>query len=89
MLSVTASAFRFGLSGAIKKAEEHTARNKLVFLDRRQICNLGRVRYLTDALDIHRLSDSFYQRVKKLPLIYNVDEYMQFIREWGTVSCRV
>lgn len=78
--------FRFGLSGAIKKANQETAGRKRVYLDQKRICNYGRVRYLTDARGIHIPSKSFYDRVNSLPVMYSTKAYMQFIRDWGTVS---
>lgn len=50
------------------------------------MCNLGRVEYLTDARGIHRLSKAFYDRVQELPSSYSAPDYINFIRDWGTVS---
>lgn len=76
---------RFGLSAAVKRANEGATRSKRVFIDRKGICNYGRVQYLKDEEMIHKLSNSFYNRVKKLPQDYDMDAYMGFIRDWGTV----
>lgn len=74
------------MSGALKKANEETSKRSRVYMDHKQVCNLGQVRYLMDASGIHRLSNGFYSRVKRLPLKYSVGEYMDFIRDRGTVS---
>ena len=77
---------KFGLSGAMKKAEEETAKNKRVYEEEKEICNYVTVEYLTDARGIHRLSKLFYETIMKLPYEYKFDTYMDFIRTWGTVS---
>lgn len=56
-------------------------------MDQKKICNYGHVRYLTDATGIRKLKKPFYNRVKNLPKEYNIHDYMQFLRDWGTVSC--
>ena len=57
-------------------------------LDKTVICNIGRIRYLYDtALNNHfSISDDFYYAVKNLDLTYNEDQYIEFIKKWGTVS---
>ncbi len=83
---MTLYGFRLGLSGAIQKAESETTKNKRVYFDQKRICNAGRVEYLSDARGIHRLSRRFQDRVSQLPVQYNMTAYMQFIKDWGTVS---
>ena len=78
--------FRFGLSGALKKANKETAEKKQVFVDQKMICNYGSVQYLKDARRIHQLSKEFIDDVKELPTTYDVPAYMSFLRKWGTVS---
>lgn len=84
---VSLSAVSFGLSAAIKRAKEDTELRKMVNLDRREVCNLGRVEYSTDERGIHQISKAFHDRVQELPSDYSVPDYMSFIRDWGTVSC--
>ena len=83
--AATISGFQFGLSAAMKSAKEKTAGRKRVSQDQKQICNYGRVTYLT-AQGKHTLSKVFYDRVKSLPMEYNLEDYMQFIKDYGTVS---
>ena len=78
--------FRFGLSGAVGIAKQKTARKKLVYLDQKEICNMGRAEYLSDSRGIHRVSKSFQDGVLQLPLQYDMAAYMRFIEIWGTVS---
>ena len=84
--AVSLFGFRFGLSAAIKKANEETANRKRVYLDHKNICNYGRVEYLSDARGVHKLSKPFYDRVKSLSATYNLKSYAEFFRDWGTVS---
>ena len=70
----------------MKRAKEKTAGRERVSQDQKQICNYGRVTYHTAALGIHTLSKLFYDRVKSLPMDYSVEDYMQFIKDYGTVS---
>ena len=69
-------------------AEAATSARDRVVLDKTVICNIGRIRYLYDtALNNHfSISDDFYYAVKNLDLEYNEDQYISFIRRWGTVS---
>jgi hypothetical protein len=80
------SGFEFGLSGAMKTANQETAGKKRVYQDQKHICNYGQVRYLTDTRGIHTVSKSFYDSVNSLPRDYSMEDYMKFIRNWGTVS---
>ncbi len=81
--------FRFGLSAAVGAAHRETAGRKRVYLDQKKVCNTGRVEYLSDARGIHRPSRRFQDRVSQLPVQYNMTAYMQFIKDWGTVSSQI
>ena len=70
----------------MKRAKEKTAERKLVSHDQKQICNYGRVTYRTADKGTHTVSKVFYDRVKSLPKDYKMEDYMQFIRDYGTVS---
>lgn len=78
--------FRFGLSAAVNRANQNTAKNKRVNTDQKKICNMGRVEYLSGAKGIHRVSSWFQDAVMKLPEGYSTSAYMGFIENWGTVS---
>ena len=84
--AVTLYGFRFGLSAAVDRANEETAGNKRVYLDQKKICNAGRAEYLSGARGIHRVSKWFQDAVMGLSEQYSNSAYMDFIKNWGTVS---
>ena len=62
--------------------------SKQVIMDKTVICNEGEVRYLTStALNTnHSISADFFYAVKDLPPTYDQSKYIEFIKDWGTVS---
>jgi hypothetical protein len=56
-------------------------------VDKKTICNYGRVRYLDAGSPGQlRVTNDFYTAVKSLPDTYDGNKYSMFIEDWGTVS---
>lgn len=51
------------------------------------MCNLGRVRYMSELARAQKfpITPSFAATVCSLPVTYNQSEYMDFLDHWGTV----
>lgn len=62
---------------------------EIVIMDKVVTCSEGWIRYLLSTAlhtDEFTVSDDFYYSVKNLPTSYDEDDYIQFIKNWGTVS---
>ena len=53
-------------------------------MDKKKICNYGRVRY--QPILPGKITDEFHETVKQLPTNYNECAYSKMIKKWGTVS---
>ena len=75
------------------KAEENTQKQKRVIIQKSQICNYGRARYLFEnavaGVEGYKLSESFKSAIMNLPDNYDQQSYTQFIENWGTVSASI
>ena len=72
------------------KAESTTKKMKRIVIQKTKICNYGRARYQYENAVArepeYTLSRSFHNSVKyQLPVTYDRDAYMMFIKKWGTV----
>ena len=71
-----------------EEAHQQTNVERNVIQDRQSVCNLGRVRYMTELASAHKfpVTTSFAASICSLPATYNQSEYMDFLDHWGTVS---
>ena len=74
----------------MRQACETTENRRSVVVQKTRICNYGQARYkLVNALSGasgYSLTDNFQHAVRLLPSNYSVQEYMEFLDDWGTVS---
>lgn len=77
----------------MQQASEETERKSSVIVQKTKICNYGEARYkLASALNGvngYDLADDFKNAVRLLPLTYSMDDYIEFLDDWGTVSARM
>ena len=74
----------------MRQACETTENRRSVVVQKTRICNYGQARYkLASALSGasgYSLTEEFKHAVRLLPSNYSVQEYMEFLDDWGTVS---
>ena len=72
-----------------KSVENQTRDSEKVFYDFKRVCNRGEARYKMDsAYDLpgYTVTDDFAAAVCSLPEEYEQRKYLNFIKQWGTVS---
>ena len=78
------------MHAAMKEVRDIAENQQTVIVQKTNTCSYGEVRYkLASALNgvsDYRLSDDFKYAIRELPSHYSVNEYMQFLDDWGTVS---
>ena len=68
--------------------EKETTKNKKVFFEKKEVCNMGTARYQLSLARVEKSSvtKEFATSVCRLPEEYNQGAYRRFIDKWGTVS---
>ena len=68
--------------------EEETKKKKKVFIEKKEVCNMGTARYQLSLARVEKSSvtKEFAASVCRLPEEYNQGAYRRFIDKWGTVS---
>ena len=68
--------------------EKETKKNKKVFFEKKEVCNMGTARYQLSLARVEKSSvtKEFAASVCRLPEEYNQGAYRRFIDKWGTVS---
>ena len=76
----------------MRQASAETVQRSMVIVQKTRICAYGETRYkLASALagaDGFDLDDDFKNAVRLLPSTYSVNDYVEFLGDWGTVSAR-
>lgn len=74
----------------MQQASKQTVEKSSVVVQKTKICTYGETRYkLASALagaDGFDLDDDFKNAVRLLPSTYSVNDYVEFLDDWGTVS---
>ncbi|XP_065931307.1 uncharacterized protein [Magallana gigas] len=80
------ASFSFTLSARYQEAHNQTNVERNVIQDQQSVCNLGRVRYMSELARAQKfpITPSFAATVCSLPVTYNQSEYMDFLDHWGT-----
>lgn len=76
----------FSLSKSYEKMEKETIKNKKVFFEKKEVCNMGTARYQLSLARVEKSSvtKEFAASVCRLPEEYNQGAYRRFIDKWGT-----
>ncbi|XP_061189368.1 uncharacterized protein LOC133197381 [Saccostrea echinata] len=84
--SVGLASFSFTLSGRYQQAHNKTNLEHNIIQDQQNLCNLGRVRYMTELAHAGKfpITQSFAAAICSLPVTYNQSTYMNFLDQWGT-----
>ncbi|XP_062605124.1 uncharacterized protein LOC134266928 [Saccostrea cucullata] len=84
--SVGLASFSFTLSGRYQQAHNKTNLEHNIIQDQINLCNLGRVRYMTELVNAGKfpITQSFAAAICSLPVTYNQSAYMKFLDHWGT-----
>ena len=80
------SFFQFSASAGMSQSSQHTETTESVVTASRKTCLYGQVR-LMDYFATPSLTIEFVYTVRDLPSEYDEDAYLEFIDDWGTVSC--
>ena len=74
----------------MSEIRDRTENRRSVIVQKTRTCSYGEVRYkLASALSgvaTYGLTDDFKHAIRRLPAHYSVNEYTQFLDDWGTVS---
>ena len=74
----------------MQQASEETVKKSSVIVQKTRICTYGETRYkLASALSGANgfdLDNDFKNAVRLLPSTYSVNDYTEFLDDWGTVS---
>ena len=87
-VSASCLCLRFLAIAGYEKMEEETKKKKKVFIEKKEVCNMGTARYQLSLARVEKypVTKEFAASVCRLPEEYDQVAYSRFIDKWGTVS---